>query len=78
MNHKPTLNELTDREIEVLLLLAQGRRNQHIAQILHITVRTVKFHTGNIYAKLGCESRSEAIVWTWTNIIRKNDPRIPQ
>ena len=60
---------LTDRETEVLLYLARGEDNRRIAERLDISVRTVKYHTGNIYSKIGCKSRSEAIVWTWTNIL---------
>ena len=56
---------LTDREIEILHLLAEGWCNKQIADKLHITIRTVKFHTSNIYTKLGVSSRSEAIAWAW-------------
>ena len=48
------------------MLLAQGRNNQQIAKELKISVRTVKYHTGNIYGKIGCSSRCEAIAWVWT------------
>ncbi len=54
---------LTEREVEVLRLLAQGRSNQEIAQALRISVRTVEFHVGNILKKLGAASRVEAAVW---------------
>lgn len=56
---------LTNREIEILQLLAEGWSNKQIAGELCLTVRTVKFHTGNIYKRLGMNSRSEAIVWVW-------------
>ncbi len=56
---------LTDRELEVLWLLADGCTNRQIADRTFVTVRTVKFHTGNIYAKLGVRSRAEAIAWAW-------------
>ena len=56
---------LTAREWEILRLMAAGRRNGQIAQELNVTVRTVKFHIGNIYAKLGTTSRYEAILWAW-------------
>jgi len=55
------LENLTDREIEVLELVAEGFSNQYIADNLGITVRTVKFHTGNIYGKITVGSRSAAI-----------------
>lgn len=59
------LYKLTKRETEILSLLAKGWSNQQIANRLCLTTRTVKFHTGNIYSKLGLKSRSQAIVWVW-------------
>jgi DNA-binding NarL/FixJ family response regulator len=53
---------LTERELEVLWLMAQGKDNAEIASTLVITERTVKFHVGNIYAKLGVTSRTAAVV----------------
>ena len=55
--------ELTDRELEVLGLIAQGWSNRQIAEYLQIEVRTVKHHTTSIYSKLGMKSRFEVIVW---------------
>ena len=52
----------TERELEVLQLMAKGWSNQRIAEELSITERTVRFHVGNILAKLGVESRIEAVV----------------
>lgn len=54
---------LTEREEEVLLLLAEGWTNARIAQDLSVSERTVRFHLSNIYDKLGCNSRAEAIAW---------------
>ena len=53
---------LTDRELEVLVLLAEGLTNQQSAQRLSISVSTLKFHMNNIYDKLGVQTRSEALV----------------
>lgn len=53
---------LTDREIEVLLLLADGLQYQQIAEKLAISISTVKFHQNNIFSKLGVQTRSEALV----------------
>jgi DNA-binding NarL/FixJ family response regulator len=53
---------LTEREQEVLRLMAQGKENAEIAAELVITERTVKFHVGNIYAKLSVTSRTAAVV----------------
>ena len=54
--------QLTDRELEVLVLLAEGMTNQQSAQRLSISVSTLKFHMNNIYEKLGVQTRSEALV----------------
>ena len=54
-------DSLTDREIEVLKLLGQGRTNKEIAGVLVITERTVKFHVSSILMKLGAGNRTEAV-----------------
>lgn len=54
---------LTEREREVLNLLAQGNTNKDIAQALFLSVRTVEAHLHNIYGKLGVTSRTEAALW---------------
>lgn len=53
---------LSVREIDCLQLAALGRINSEIAQALGVTERTVRFHLGNAYQKLGTTRRSEAIV----------------
>jgi len=53
---------LTDRELEVLVHLAEGLTNQQTALNLSISVSTLKFHMNNIYQKLGVQTRSEALV----------------
>ena len=57
------LVELTDREMEVLRLAAQGNRNRDIADLLTISIRTVQVHMGNIFSKLGVASRTEAVLY---------------
>ncbi len=52
--------ELTERENELLQLVATGVTNRQVAQRLSISVNTVKVHLRNIYTKLGAESRTEA------------------
>lgn len=64
----PALVEpLTDREREVVALLAQGLSNKDIAQKLYLSVRTVEGHLANIYGKLQVRSRTEAVVWAIQN-----------
>ncbi|MEM9950857.1 MAG: response regulator transcription factor [Chloroflexota bacterium] len=58
----PIAEELTQRENEVLQLLAQGLTNKGIAHQLGITDHTVKFHVNAIMTKLGAQSRTEAVV----------------
>lgn len=57
--HDP--NALTDREIEVMQLLGQGRTNKEIGGALAISERTVKFHLSSIFGKLGAGNRTEAV-----------------
>lgn len=57
--------ELTNREREVLDLIAQGKGNQEIAEILFITLKTVKTHVSNILAKLGVEDRTQAAIYAF-------------
>ena len=60
---QPAVNfHLTDRELEVLVLLAEGLTNQQSAQKLSISQSTLKFHMNNIFQKLGVQTRSEALV----------------
>jgi LuxR family maltose regulon positive regulatory protein len=55
------VESLSDREIEVLSLVAEGLTNQQIAQKLVLSLSTVKWHTSNIYGKLGVRNRSQAV-----------------
>ena len=55
------MNDLTDRELEVLNAVARGDRSKEIAYALGITERTVKAHLSNIYSKLGVDSRAAAV-----------------
>lgn len=55
------VEELTDRETEVLQLLAQGLANKQIALRLEISPHTVKFHVSSLYTKLGVTNRIEAV-----------------
>jgi NarL family two-component system response regulator LiaR len=55
--------KLTDREVEVLRLLAEGKSNKEIAHTLTIGEKTVKTHVSNILAKLGVVSRTQAALY---------------
>ena len=52
----------TEREMEVLQLLAQGRSNKDIARTLHVGEDTVKTHVGHIFTKLDVQSRTQAVL----------------
>jgi len=58
---KQPLFDLTEREMEVLNLVVQGHSNQQIAEVLFVTIATVKAHISNILSKLQVSSRAEAI-----------------
>jgi two-component system nitrate/nitrite response regulator NarL len=58
----PPVDTLTPRETEVLRLVAEGLPNKTIADRLHISEHTVKFHLNAIMGKLGAQSRTEAVV----------------
>lgn len=58
-------SHLTDRETEVLIMMAKGCVNSDIALSLAIAEGTVKNHIVNIYQKLGVRSRAEAVAWVW-------------
>ncbi len=57
-----SLEQLTDRERDVLALIAQGRSNKRIALELGISEKTVKTHVGHVLAKLGVTDRTQAAV----------------
>ncbi|MFZ0042529.1 MAG: response regulator transcription factor [Solirubrobacteraceae bacterium] len=60
-------DSLTDRELEILQLVASGATNGDIARQLWITQQTVKFHVSNIYRKLGVANRTEACHYAHVN-----------
>jgi DNA-binding NarL/FixJ family response regulator len=57
------LRALTQRELEILRLVAEGRSNGQVARALWVTEQTVKFHLSNIYRKLDVANRTEASRW---------------
>jgi len=58
---------LTRRELEILRLVARGRTNRQVAQMIWVTDQTVKYHLANVYRKLGVGSRTEAVDWAFRN-----------
>lgn len=66
-NTSPLYEQLTDREMEVLLLLAKGKTNQDIADDLFIALKTVKTHVSNILSKLEVQDRTQAVVYAFQN-----------
>lgn len=66
MNQKAELFEmLTEREMEILLLIAKGYSNQEIASASHITIKTVKTHVSNILSKLEVQDRTQAVIYAF-------------
>jgi len=58
---RPPASELTQRELEILQKIVQGKSNKEIADLLSITEATVKGHVSNILIKLGAGDRTEAV-----------------
>jgi two-component system, NarL family, response regulator LiaR len=57
--------DLTTREIEILLLMAEGKTNQDIADELFIALKTVKTHVSNILSKLNVQDRTQAVIYAF-------------
>jgi len=55
------IESLTERELEVLQLIAQGDSNQEIARRLVVSLATVKTHVNHVFAKLGADSRVQVV-----------------
>jgi NarL family two-component system response regulator LiaR len=76
-NRSPGLNpftELTNREMEVLKLIANGLSNAEIAEKLVISEYTVKGHVSNILSKLHLADRTQAAVYAWQKgVVRRDD-----
>jgi len=71
-DRKKLFTELTDREMEVLTLIAKGNSNAKIADQLVISVGTVKGHVSNILSKLQLADRTQAAVYAWQEgIVRR-------
>ena len=53
--------ELTDRQRQILQLIAEGRQNKEIAEIMHLSVKTVEFHRGRLLQKIGAHGIADLI-----------------
>ncbi|MCM3755921.1 response regulator transcription factor [Sporosarcina aquimarina] len=62
---QPLHEQLTQRELETLLLLAQGKSNQEIADELFISLKTVKTHVSNVLSKLEVQDRTQAVIYAF-------------
>ncbi len=64
-------DQLTNRESEILLLIAAGKTNQEIAEELFIAIKTVKVHVSNILAKLDVQDRTQAVIYAFQHDLVK-------
>lgn len=58
-------DDLTERELEVLLLMTKGKSNQDIADDLFIGIKTVKTHVSNVLSKLEVQDRTQAVIYAF-------------
>ncbi len=63
--------ELTGREMEILLLMTEGKSNQEIADELFIALKTVKTHVSNILSKLQVQDRTQAVIYAFKHSLVK-------
>lgn len=70
-NDRKLHNDLTERELEILLHLAQGKTNQDIAEELFIAVKTVKTHVSNLLSKLEVHDRTQAVIYAFKHELVK-------
>ena len=67
VTRQPLPSGLTERETQVLTMVASGRTNNEVAEELVLSIRTVERHIGNIYSKIGARGRADATVFALTH-----------
>lgn len=70
-NESALHDELTEREMDVLLLMASGKSNQEIADDLYIGIKTVKTHVSNVLSKLAVQDRTQAVIYAFKHNLVK-------
>jgi DNA-binding NarL/FixJ family response regulator len=76
--NRSELSDLTEREREVLILLAKGLSNAEIARHLVISGATAKTHVGRVLTKLALRDRTHAVIFSYElGIVRPGDPPLP-
>jgi DNA-binding NarL/FixJ family response regulator len=77
--HADTAWPLTDRETEVLTLIATGLSNQEITDRLHLSINSVKSYIRSVYGKIEVSSRSQAVLWAVRHglLLRDSDLEAP-
>jgi DNA-binding NarL/FixJ family response regulator len=53
---------LTSKELEILQWIKHGKNNPEISEIMNVSVKTIEYHVGNIFRKLGASNRTAAVV----------------
>ncbi|MBM7605221.1 NarL family two-component system response regulator LiaR [Metabacillus crassostreae] len=64
-------DHLTSREMEILMLMTQGKTNQEIADELYIALKTAKTHVSNILSKLEVQDRTQAVIYAFKHSLVK-------
>ena len=67
----PKIENLTEKELEILTLIAKGYKNKQIADTIYITEGTVKVHINNMLRKLGVSDRTQALIKAMENDLIK-------
>lgn len=59
--------EISESEMRVLLILCEGKINKEIAEIVHLSEKTIKNHIGRLFSKTNTQNRQELLVWAINN-----------